>query len=120
MIVAGTSFASNYVGKVCLALSKPVSTETFCWRLRQPDRPAGIAEGSSVTDVEFGDGRLSQVAQNRVDALWLGESRRITILIADTWMPRADDPLSLVGTGLLSPHLLLIDCGHRLVEIETQ
>lgn len=83
-------------------------------------RSVGITEGSYVSEIELGDGRLSRVTRNLLVVAWLGETRSMSVLISDSWNPRADDPVGLIGTGLLSPHLLLIDFGQRLVEIETQ
>ena len=56
--------------------------------------------------------------------IWLGQLRRVEVLAAVTTGTRQhrppDDPIALVGTKLLSPHLLLMDLAKRSIEIEAQ
>jgi predicted aspartyl protease len=83
-------------------------------------RAMSLSRDEDVVRVEFGDGRASQVVQAEAKLTWLGQTRLMRVLISEAWHPRAEEPSGLIGTGLLSPHLLLIDFASRLVEIETQ
>ena len=80
----------------------------------------GIAPVSREADVELGDGTTVRVYQGRSSISWLGEQRPVRVLVSDSWTTVADAPVGLLGTELLSPHLLLIDFAARTVEIETQ
>ena len=56
--------------------------------------------------------------------IWLGQPRRVEVLAAVSTaarQPRLPDNLVvLVGTKLLSPHLLLMDFANQTIEIEAQ
>ena len=80
----------------------------------------GISGIGRARTIELGDGTSAELRQDRATIPWLGRMRDVRALIADTWQPRGDDPVGLVGTELISPHLLLIDFEARSVEIETQ
>lgn len=81
----------------------------------------GVDPQRDETEVELGDGTRAQLYEADARLNWLGESRRVRVLVSNTWIPtRADDPVGLLGTALLDPHLLLVDFASRSVEIETQ
>ena len=52
---------------------------------------------------------------------WMGKERRVSVLVTTdcSVLRRDDDPVAMIGTALLTPHLLKIDFASRLVEIET-
>ena len=83
-------------------------------------RLIGLPTLGGFAEIELGDGRSTEVSEHTLQIDWLSEQRATRTFVAAKWQPRADDPAGLVRTGLLSPHLLLIDFGTRLVEIETQ
>ena len=76
--------------------------------------------GPEAALIELGNGTLAKVYQSEIKLNWLGENRYVQVLISQDWVTRADDPTALIGTGLLRPHLLLIDFEESTVEIETQ
>jgi predicted aspartyl protease len=53
---------------------------------------------------------------------WLGKDRRIELMVSPASNNRRmdDDPIALIGTRLLTPHLLLIDFKTLTLEIEAQ
>ena len=87
-------------------------------------RPAAHALGVTgvlrEADVELGDGSIAHVYEGVATIRWLGEDREVGVLVSDTWLTMGDAPVGLVGTELLSPHLLLVDFAQGTVEIETQ
>ena len=70
--------------------------------------------------VELGDGSTVDVTESAGILSWLNRSRPVRVLISDSWTARPDEPCCLIGTGLLTPHLLLVDFEQRTVEIESQ
>ena len=87
-------------------------------------REAAKVLGVDVTEIkskiELGDGTIARVHESPALLSWLGELRSTTVFVADTWTTSPDAPSGLLGTRLLSPHLLLVDFDGRTVEIETQ
>ncbi len=79
----------------------------------------GVDAQSDEADVELGDGTTARLLEGATTIDWLDEKRRVRVFIADAWATVADGPDGLLGTNLLSPHLLLIDFAARTVEIET-
>jgi len=80
----------------------------------------GIGPVQRESDVQLGDGRTVRLYEARTTIPWLGEERRVRVLVSDDWVTIGDAPVGLLGTDLLAPHLLLIDFAERTVEIETQ
>lgn len=80
----------------------------------------GVTPVSREMDVELGDGSIGRVHQGRVQLPWLGEDRAVRVLVSNAWTTTGDEPVGLIGTELLTPHLLLIDFAARTVEIATQ
>jgi predicted aspartyl protease len=81
----------------------------------------GFDRRQDFSIVEFADGRVQRMqgAVGLVD--WLGVARRVAILVSDgSHRSGPDDPIGLVGTGLLHPNLLLLDFQTGTVEIEAQ
>jgi predicted aspartyl protease len=74
--------------------------------------------------VEFADGRSEKVEIGHGEIDWLGGTRRIKLLASPEpprpRIPRDGEPVALLGTGLLAPHILLIDFEAGTVEIERQ
>jgi predicted aspartyl protease len=72
--------------------------------------------------VELGDGVARSVNSGVTSVTWLGKIIEVEILIVDDAANHAspDEPTILLGTRLLSPHLLLIDFTAGTVEIEAQ
>jgi predicted aspartyl protease len=83
-------------------------------------RSLGIVVGADETNVELGDGTVARVYEARTTIDWLGEQRSVRVLVSSAWRSGGDDPVGLLGTELLKPHLLLVDFGKDTVEIETQ
>jgi predicted aspartyl protease len=80
----------------------------------------GLTTDAAFTNIELGDGTTATLAETEYDMSWLDRRRLIRVRISSDWAPRGDDPVGLVGTKLISPHLLLIDFEARSVEIEAQ
>jgi predicted aspartyl protease len=74
--------------------------------------------------VEFADGRSEAVTAGYGVIEWLGGVRRVEIFASSDpqrpRIPRDGEPVALLGTGLLAPHILLIDFEAGTVEIERQ
>jgi hypothetical protein len=53
---------------------------------------------------------------------WMGKQRQVELIVSSKRpaLRRDDDPIALIGSGLLTPHLLFIDYQTKSVEIETQ
>lgn len=72
--------------------------------------------------VEFADGRSENVAVGDGVIDWLDGTRRVRILASPDpprlRVAREGEPVALLGTGLLVPHILLIDFDAGTVEIE--
>ena len=75
-------------------------------------------------DVELAGGRQTNVWTGRAHIAWLGETRTVDVFVApDTERsrpPRDGDPVALAGTGLLYPHIVMLDFAASTVEIEQQ
>ena len=70
--------------------------------------------------VELGNGAAANVHQGYVELIWLGRRRTAQVFASANWVQRDPDaPAALLGTGLLRPHLLLVDFEAATVEIET-
>jgi predicted aspartyl protease len=83
-----------------------------------------VSLGFVLTDltiaVEFaGRGRsLLGIAHGHI--MWFGQRQRIEVLVSSAHAertPSSDQPVALLGTRLLNPHLLKIDFETRLVSI---
>jgi predicted aspartyl protease len=73
------------------------------------------------TKAKFADStRL--VEETSAVIVWMGRTREVELLIshADPLPSAADEPIALIGTRLMTPHLLLIDFQAATVEIEEQ
>lgn len=71
--------------------------------------------------VELGHGENVNVRLGRLRIRWLDQDRVVSALIARRReASREGEPVMLIGTELLSPHLLFVDFDKRTVEIETQ
>jgi predicted aspartyl protease len=87
---------------------------------QQASMVLSITSAGRTRTIELGDGTSAELRQTIISIPWLGAKRAVRALIADSWMPRGDDPIGLVGTELVSPNLLMIDFSARTVDIETQ
>ena len=87
---------------------------------RTAAKALGINPLGRTSSIELGDGSVSEVYEAIAALSWLEERRSVRVLVADTWEPPAEAPQGLLGTELLSPHLLLIGFSSRTVEIETR
>jgi predicted aspartyl protease len=72
--------------------------------------------------VEVAGGLVQEVERAYYQIMWMGKSRLVDVIISiDTRrLSAGDEPIALIGTGLLKPHLLLIDFDAGTVEIEGQ
>jgi predicted aspartyl protease len=70
--------------------------------------------------VEVAGGLIQDVERAHYQIMWMGKPRLVDVFISlDTSLPSAsDEPIALIGTALLRPHLLLIDFDVGTVEIE--
>ena len=82
----------------------------------------GVAASRVVATVELAGGLLQDVEQAKIEIMWMGRSRLVDIFIGIEPAVRksTDEPIALIGTGLLRPHLMLIDFQSGTVEIERQ
>ena len=79
-----------------------------------------LENGLNASKIELGDGTIAEVFRTETKLNWLGEDRYVRVRISQGWVAAPDEPAALVGTGLLTPHLLLVDFGRATIEIETQ
>jgi predicted aspartyl protease len=82
----------------------------------------GFERTSFDSEVALADGNSVKVVRGRGTIQWLGKLRRVQVFIADDprTHPREGEPDALLGTGLLSPHVLLVDFTAMTIEIESQ
>ena len=82
----------------------------------------GFSSIGVLSAAEVAGGVIQQVAEARATIRWLDEVRRVELLITQTHsLPRSgDEPVVLIGTKLLAPHLLFIDFATGTVDIESQ
>ena len=73
-----------------------------------------------IETVELGHGQSVGVSVGRLRIRWLGAERDATVFVSDRREPKRRGPIALIGTGLLAPHLLLVDFTTRLLEIDQQ
>ena len=77
---------------------------------------------TGYSTVELAGGVMQEVHRGWTRIIWLGRHRRVDVIVlihkAATPLPAADEPVALVGTGLLWPNLLMIDFNAQTVEIE--
>jgi predicted aspartyl protease len=91
--------------------------------LAHPDAQALGFEVSKVKIKALLAGDVSQkLREGSGNLIWLGKDRRIELMVSPASSIRRmdDDPIALIGTKLLTPHLLLIDFEVSTVEIEAQ
>jgi hypothetical protein len=82
----------------------------------------------SVSDhadfVELAGGRIQKIRLGHTELRWLGRVRKVLVHISEdpprSRPPREGNPVALAGTGLLYPHLALLDFEAGTVEIEGQ
>ena len=77
---------------------------------------------ASKDRVTFADGREEAVRLGHGAIAWLGGERRVEVFVSPNHTlaraERDDEPVALLGTGLLAPHIILIDFEAATVEIE--
>lgn len=80
----------------------------------------GIVLRAGLSIAQLASGQTISVQRARGTILWLGRTRIVEVLVTTEEPNRriADDPIALVGTQLLSPHLVLIDFQAGTIEIE--
>jgi predicted aspartyl protease len=79
----------------------------------------GVTMETSSETVQLGDNATANVSLGRAKLSLLGKNRNATVFVSAT-NAVATGPKLLIGTRLLTPHLLLIDFEANTVEIETQ
>jgi predicted aspartyl protease len=82
----------------------------------------GIRLSGIEEKVEVAGGVVQRVDNTTCELMWFGKPRLVDVIIGLEPAPprREEDPIALIGTGLLKPHLLLIDYAAGTVEIERQ
>ena len=74
--------------------------------------------------VQLAGGIEQQVERGWLDITWLGQRRRVRVLVSAAETVRRtigdDEPAALVGGALLAPSLVLLDYGAMTLEIEAQ
>ena len=82
----------------------------------------GFERTSNDTPVRLAGDKIVTVVRSAGRIKWLGRELRVQVLIAaDTGGRQIEgEPDALLGTGLLSPHILLVDFTAMTVEIEPQ
>lgn len=82
----------------------------------------GLPSTGVRSSAEVAGGERQHVEEAIAIIPWMGREHRIEVLLglAPQQPKRADDPIALIGTRLLEPHLLMIDYAFGTVEIEAQ
>ena len=80
----------------------------------------GFTRRDGTSYAQLASGQSVSVQRARGTILWLGRTRRVEALATSEEVStrHVDDPVALVGTQLLSPHLVLIDFRAGTIEIE--
>ena len=81
----------------------------------------GFTVRDGVSSAQLANGQNVEVQRGFGVISWLGRSRRVEVMATKDENVAArlpDDPVALVGTALLSPHLVLIDFSAGRIEIE--
>lgn len=82
----------------------------------------GVTLSPLKVRVTLAGGQRAEARQGEVQIEWMGQVRRVGVFVSETEasLHRDGDPIALIGTRLLAPHLLLIDFDAGSVEIEAQ
>jgi predicted aspartyl protease len=88
----------------------------------QDARALGFSVDITTIDTNLAGDIVEKMTGGRGAIIWMGRSLNIELIVSSNKpiLRRDDDPIALIGTALLTPHLLLIDFGEKTVEIETQ
>ena len=86
-------------------------------------RALKIKPQGDVTRVELAGGLRQDAQYGWLQIVWLGLPRLVRVLVSSNaadarLLPNDDEPVALLGTGLLWPHLVLLDFSAGTVEIE--
>lgn len=81
----------------------------------------GVVPETAFIDLyPAGSGSPFRARIGHVDVAWLGQFRRIDVLVYENEQPRArGEPDGLLGTGLIHPNKLTLDYLNDIVEIST-
>lgn len=91
--------------------------------MAEPDaRVLGFAVSTKIASATLAGGQVQRLFEGTGSIHWMGAVRRVELFVSPAVPARRmdDDPIAIIGTRLLTPHLLLIDFASRSVEIETQ
>jgi predicted aspartyl protease len=79
-----------------------------------------LRDASSLA--ETAGGQVQRLLIGQATIMWLGQPRPVELLVAPEPARNVlpDDPIALIGTGLLDPHFELIDFAGKRIEIESQ
>lgn len=81
----------------------------------------GVRIADTHLEVELGDGRRVLLQRGRLGIVWLGNNLEVDVFISGEPSRGGDGrPVALIGAGLLTPHLSMVDYGAKTVDIETQ
>jgi predicted aspartyl protease len=82
----------------------------------------GFTVSSTSHEATLAGEQVSVVYEGKGVVRWMGELRRVEVLVSPNPPTRGvrheSDPVAMIGTRLLTPHLLLIDYRTGTVEIE--
>lgn len=80
----------------------------------------GLRPRDEAERVELGDGASVKVKLCRMKITWLDREREVVVFVSKRTDASREGPRLLIGTRLLTPHLLFVDFERRTVEIEPQ
>jgi predicted aspartyl protease len=88
----------------------------------QDARSLGFQVHATEIDASLAGNIVEKMTGGRGTIMWMGAPHSIELIVSPNKpvLRRDDDPVALIGTALLTPHLLLIDFAANTVEIEAQ
>jgi predicted aspartyl protease len=88
----------------------------------QDARALGFQVDATAVTASLAGDIIEKMNSGRGIINWMGSQRRIELIVGSQRpaLRRDDDPIALIGSELLTPHLVFIDYQAKTVEIETQ
>lgn len=88
----------------------------------QDARALGFQVDLTAIKANLAGNIVEKMTGGRGTIMWMGQPHSIEIIVSPNKpaLRRDDEPVALIGTALLTPHLLLIDYAANTVEIEAQ